>query len=369
MEAPSHNSAKQNGLYLPELDGLRFFAFLLVFIHHHPLFANIPYLSFLHTHGWVGVDLFLTLSAFLFTKLLRIEIQETQTINLKKFFIRRIFRIWPIYFLLIGASTLLYILQNGTIGEEILIRIIGLFAFFDNIMVAIYSYNPLPYSGHLWTITYEEQFYVFIPAVMLLLVGLNARKKRALLVLTFLVLNIIKALFIANDIGIWTLPITHFESVALGIVIGFGGFDFLVKRMPSIIIGLIGCLFFALLYALPNNDTVSYWLIASYACVGIATSMTLMAILHNAMLKRIFSYGIFVFLGKRSYGLYIYHLFGIGIASYILKKFTLLPSNGLVSFSFALVLTSIAAIISYQYIEKPFLRWKKHFETVSSRPI
>ena len=60
-------------IYFPELDGLRFFAFLLVFIHHHGLFSRIPYFSILHTNGWIGVDLFFALSAFLFTKLLIAE--------------------------------------------------------------------------------------------------------------------------------------------------------------------------------------------------------------------------------------------------------------------------------------------------------
>lgn len=57
-------------IYFPELDGLRFFAFILVFIHHNSLFSHIPYLLVLRTNGWIGVDLFFVLSAFLFTKLL-----------------------------------------------------------------------------------------------------------------------------------------------------------------------------------------------------------------------------------------------------------------------------------------------------------
>ncbi len=64
------NIETQKGIYFPELDGLRFLAFLLVFVHHHPLFSKIPVLSYLHTNGWIGVDLFFALSAFLFTKLL-----------------------------------------------------------------------------------------------------------------------------------------------------------------------------------------------------------------------------------------------------------------------------------------------------------
>ena len=54
--------AVQKRMYLPELDGLRFFAFLLVFIHHHPLFKGMPYFSFIAHSGWIGVNLFFVLS-------------------------------------------------------------------------------------------------------------------------------------------------------------------------------------------------------------------------------------------------------------------------------------------------------------------
>ena len=64
---------KKTALYFPELDGLRFFAFLLVFIHHHTLLSGIPFLDSIQHFGWIGVDLFFALSAYLFTKLLVTE--------------------------------------------------------------------------------------------------------------------------------------------------------------------------------------------------------------------------------------------------------------------------------------------------------
>lgn len=106
-------------IYFPELDGLRFFAFLLVFVHHHILLKKVPIFSILHTEGWVGVDLFFALSAFLFTKLLIAEYNKTKTISFRKFYIRRIFRIWPIYFLFIGFSVALYLSFYGTISNYI----------------------------------------------------------------------------------------------------------------------------------------------------------------------------------------------------------------------------------------------------------
>jgi peptidoglycan/LPS O-acetylase OafA/YrhL len=133
--------------------------------------------------------------------------------------------------------------------------------------------------------------------------------------------------------------------------------------------GLIGITFFVLLCFLPNLDNISYWLILSYSFVGISTSLVLFSVSKNNYLKSLFSKEIFVFLGKRSYGLYLYHLLGNGVASYMIAKITLLPSNSLTSFMYSLTFTVIASIISYKFIETPFLKFKKKFEVIVSRPI
>src|SRR5580704_3548587 len=102
---------REKSFYLPELDGLRFFAFLAVFIYHSV--APLPALSpetghfFALGHailrsGCYGVDLFFTLSAYLITELLMRERARTGRINVAAFYIRRMFRIWPLYFAFLG---------------------------------------------------------------------------------------------------------------------------------------------------------------------------------------------------------------------------------------------------------------------------
>jgi peptidoglycan/LPS O-acetylase OafA/YrhL len=359
-------------IYFPELDGLRFFAFLLIFIHHDILFSIIPYLKILHTNGWIGVDLFFALSAFLLTKLLIAEYDKTGAIGFKKFYMRRIFRIWPIYFLFIGFSVALYYFINGTISNNIGVRIFGLLAFSDNIMSAIYGYNPLPFAGHLWTIAYEEQFYIFIPIVIFLLVQSSSKVKLVSLLSIFILFNVIRLILIMSNVqhpAIWVLPISHFESIMMGVVIGFGGFDFLLKMLSPLAIGLIGILFFILVCLLPPLNEISYWLIASYSFVGISTSMVLFSVMNSKNLNAIFSKRIFVFLGKRSYGLYVYHLLANGMVSYIVSHIPGIPANSLFAFIYVLSFTIIGSIISYKIIETPFLRLKEKFEVIPSRPI
>src|SRR4051794_10600592 len=82
-----------SALYLPQLDGLRFFAFLAVFIHH--LSAPEP-LRFLQARGWMGVDLFFVISAFLFFRLFNEEASVAGRIDVLRFYLRRMLRLYPL---------------------------------------------------------------------------------------------------------------------------------------------------------------------------------------------------------------------------------------------------------------------------------
>jgi peptidoglycan/LPS O-acetylase OafA/YrhL len=359
-------------IYFPELDGLRFLAFLLVLIHHQKPLSKVPYVSILQENGWIGVDLFFALSAFLFTKLLITEYLKTRTISFKKFYLRRVFRIWPIYLFIILFSISFHLISIGPLVHNIRVRIFGLFAFSDNIMTAIYGFNPLRYTEHLWTIAYEEQFYIFIPITILLLVRASFKEKVLSIISIFVLFNLIRLAFIEHNAphpAIYVLPVTHFESIILGIAIGFGGFDFLLTRLKPLTIGFMGILFFIFVYFLPPLWETSYWLIASYSFVGLSTSLVLFSVTTSNYLKLIFSKKLFVYLGKRSYGLYIYHLFGNGVAAYLISHIPATPLNPLISFMCSLSFTVIAAIISYRIIETPFLKLKKRFEVIISRPI
>jgi peptidoglycan/LPS O-acetylase OafA/YrhL len=370
---PINKATNSKRIYFPELDGLRFFAFFLVFIHHLPLFKQVPYLSTLFFYGWIGVDLFFALSAFLFTKLLIAEFNKTKTINIKKFYIRRIIRIWPIYFLFILFSVVFFILIQGQpITKEIGIRIFGLFAFSDNIISTVMGYNPLPFIPHLWTIAYEEQFYIFIPIIILILVRSSFKIKMVSLISVIILFNGIRLMMIIKNIphpAIWVLPITHFESIIMGIVIGFGGFKCVQKKYFSGFFGLIGILLFLLITKLPSVEIISNHTILSYSLIGLCTSFVLFSVLNNNVLKRVFSIKLFVFLGKRSYGLYVYHIFGNNLAYKIPTYLPWLPSNSIAIVVYSLSSTIIISIISYKIIETPFLKLKKKFEMIVSRPI
>ena len=150
--------------YRPELDCLRFFAFLAVFVHHtmprqidfyiaHHLptaLSNVAYA------GSFGVDLFFCLSAFLITELLLREKEEVGYLNVKAFYIRRILRIWPLYFAFVLFSFgLTFVDRNQHFSVSQLTMFLLLAGNWASAFTVISSV-----VAPLWSVSIEEQFYL-----------------------------------------------------------------------------------------------------------------------------------------------------------------------------------------------------------------
>jgi peptidoglycan/LPS O-acetylase OafA/YrhL len=160
-------------VYFPNLNGLRFLAALMVMLHHFELSEHISKDTFYGRSviaiGKLGVILFFTLSGFLLTYLLLKEKKETGTVKIRNFYVRRILRIWPLYYLVVFAS--LYFLNHINFLSNPALGVISDHNFFErqfffilmlpNIAFA-FGYN-LPYADQAWSIGVEEQFYVFWP--------------------------------------------------------------------------------------------------------------------------------------------------------------------------------------------------------------
>lgn len=367
---------EQNGnkTYFPELDGLRFFAFLLVFIHHAPIISTYPVWLTLNAYGWIGVDLFLCLSAFLFTKLLYVEYERTRTINVAFFYIRRTLRIWPLYYFFVSTAVLIAFLIQ-TDFRVWLLRIVGLVTFTDNFVTAYtFIYNPLLFTRHLWTIAYEEQFYAIIPWALRGLFGTSLRM-RILAVSTVMAAGyIIRAIFIWLQIphpAIWVLPITHFDAILFGLLIGLGAFDVLLNKIPWQVTGLMGLSALIAVTRLPDVTRVTWLLMLTYPLVGLGMALILYTALRagtSSALRWLSSKPV-AFLGKISYGLYVYHLFAFWIASQIMP---VAAANYwlwvIAAFVLPLLITIVLSSLSYLFLEKPFLHLKDRFAVVQSRP-
>ena len=170
---------RQGSVYFPNLNALRFIAAMMVLVHHIEQYKSIYNIDSLWLYdpiqnmGRLGVALFFVLSGFLITTLLLDEKGYTGTISIRKFYMRRILRIWPLYFLIVGLSLFVipYIsflkvpISDVQILHQNFFQKIILFTFFLPNM-AIIAYAPVAFCSQTWSIGVEEQFYLLWPTVM-----------------------------------------------------------------------------------------------------------------------------------------------------------------------------------------------------------
>lgn len=363
--------------YAPELDSLRFLAFLLVFIHHSPYYDVIPFWATISNYGWMGVDLFLCLSAFLFARLLFVEYQQKGNIHIGYFYLRRGLRIWPLYWFFFGLMLMLSIVEKGW-NSYLLQRSLGMLTFTDNLFTMLTGYNlAIFYSSHLWTISYEEQFYLVIPWALRTFYSM--KKITVLYVLGVLMLSgmLVRAGFIHFGVkhpAIWVFPLTHFESIFGGLMVGLGLFDEQIRKIPSWLLFLIGVFALWNVTELPNVNNIQWKLMFTYPLVGLGMALILSSIMKNGLglLSLLLKNRLLGYLGKISYGLYVYHIAGLHLG-FELTDILVSPERllvyPLVGMMLSLVITVAFSVASYELLEKPFLRIKERFAFIQTRPL
>ena len=364
-------------LHFPGLNGLRFIAALLVIIDHTELFKSylgMPTLwanSYSAYLGAFGVSIFFVLSGFLITYLL-LEEQTEAPIQIKHFYIRRILRIWPLYYLIVilGFFIVPHIdfLQIPTYSAE-MGDYLGRFLLFAGLAanVAFVYFPTVAFANILWSVAVEEQFYLFWPHVVKI-------KQKLLGVMGLLLLLYLALKFYAGELDpkFEELVIrTRFSSMIIG---GIGAY--LVFTKHSLIkyayaritqVTLFG-LFVLLLLNYIDFKSIEFLqeeLLSLVVCgliLNIATNPRTLVSLENRG---------FAYLGKLSYGLYVYHLFAVVLALKLLPE--LIPLHDLptwvaypITLGTILVLTTAISHLSYRYFESYFLRKKVRFSTVLS---
>lgn len=153
-----HGTSKR--FYRPELDALRFFAFLGVLLHHGPRPPGILYR--VGSVGGFGLSMFFLLSAYLITELLLREREQSGTVSWRLFFIRRASRIWPLYYLALAIAVVIGHIPPHRFAVPGA-GLVGLSFFVAN-WVPNHRLGLL--LGPLWSISVEEQFYLVWPPII-----------------------------------------------------------------------------------------------------------------------------------------------------------------------------------------------------------
>ncbi|TDR95010.1 acyltransferase family protein [Enterovirga rhinocerotis] len=368
MSAPvSSPATAQRSLYEPGLDGLRLVAFLAVFLHHLPG-PTRSLLAPFHSHGWSGVELFFAISSFLLFRLLDAEYERTGQIGIGKFFTRRLLRIYP---LMMAFSLAMFVLLSNRGGEAIF-RLLGLATMTDNIITVFAKYNvAIPFSGHLWTLGFEFQIYLCLPFLFLAWKRWGTARFLAGLGLFWALAILARVLVTAAGYGhplIWVVPIMQPDAILAGIVLATGA----TARLPRAVwpaLFVVSLLAF-LLVRPPWAGVVPA--ILSYPLIALASVSLMQCVRTIPLFGRVFGAPIPVYLGTISFGLYVFHLLGIGIGVKALMPLIgvrvpeTLAHSAIVA-AVALAATLLLSAISYRWLEMPFLRLKDRFSTVHGR--
>jgi len=387
--APSTGSARQQPIsvfsgHVPALDGVRGLAILGVLLFHfvaplNPQGAMDHTITRLFSYGALGVDLFFLLSGFLITGILYDS--RTDPSYFRNFYMRRVLRIFPLYYGVLVIVFLVVPAIPALRGSEIAgLRSHQAWAWLYgvNIYLAIHNGWVLSYIEHFWSLAIEEQFYLVWPLVVWLFGG----KPRLFLGLSLAVAiasfggRIIASL--CGVSGTVTIVLTPFELDALAI----GGFFAVYLRQPGgevatrrMVLPMTLAGFGLLLLQFGVRHFSEYGNVLESLRRG-AFHLLLAALLLKALCapassvwSRFFRSRAMVTLGKYSYGLYVYHHF---LSYYFTRHRTELAlASEIGSRTAALAVQAIGGMavsmaiawVSYEYFEKYFLRLKRFWPT------
>lgn len=355
--------------HYPALDGLRGVAILLVVFLHNFGFMNIFFF------GWLGVDLFFVLSGFLITEILLNS--SGQPGFLKKFYIRRVLRIFPLFYLVLIIC--LWILPNiKSLQLQAGYYTENQFWLWTYLQNWLYIFKE-PYGDklllHTWSLAVEEQFYLVWPLLILLL-----RKPKHLLV----AMAVILVLAGITRYALWTYEVkdlaysslytfTRIDGLCIGSMIALLqkiNPDFLKKYTPHIVL-LMAAINFAFYFINGQNGFSLPYL----AFLGYTTFAVLFGILvyeaitgESKIIQWLLDNRPLKFFGRISYGLYVWHwpvyilLFDFSRNWLFQKDLSSYRAAEWFSGVFVTIVAVLVSMLSYRFFEKPFLKLKNRFQ-------
>ncbi len=355
--------------YFSGLNGIRAIAALAVVMSHITLSLNYfgldPYLFGRCEDGTAkglmlaryGVSIFFVLSGFLITWLLLRE-KESGRISIRKFYLRRILRIWPLYYFYLIIIVLLGLIAGDAIPGKSLLMYIFYAANFPYMFGLM-----IPLVGHYWSLGVEEQFYLFWPWLM------KIRTNRLLMLLVVLI-----ALFITSRILLHylvpgsmaeeVLHICRFHNMmigAAGAILYYRNHQLFLRISGHILTQAVCWIILALVLlnrfhiaSIIDNEIIC--MVALFLIIGQIRIKNRLLNLENPVMN---------YLGKISYGIYVYHPLVI-YTLYTTLNFNVLPNilNYLAIYLVSLSLTIGIAGLSFRYFETWFLNLKKRYEVV-----
>lgn len=374
IDNTSSTQVSQKAVYLPGLNGLRAIAALAVVVSHITLglgdFGLSSKIFGTDANGnpkgldlaSYGVTIFFTLSGFLITYLLLKE-KEISSLKIKDFYIRRLLRIWPLYYLYF-IIVLITLYSFGISYQQSSLP----FYIFLAANVPFILGKTIPLLVHYWSLGVEEQFYLFFPQIA------RFSNKKLFRIVIFLIgtLLALKILFwilfrkYGVEVPLLAIGVTRFHIMLIGVagaILYFNSNQKFIAISTHRITQAVSwlCILFVALnrFYVPSIISGEVISIASLCLImGQVTKKNYLINLENKVCD---------FIGKISYGIYVIHPL---LLFYITKLIGRFQSDSLLNYilvyGLVIAATILVAYVSYEYYEKRFLKLKARFTTVKS---
>ena len=362
--APATVAARRS-LHIPSLDGIRACAVMLVFVAHAGLKGKVP--------GEFGVTVFFFLSGYLITTLLRIEQEQSGSLSFRAFYLRRVLRIFPPFYLALAVATLLWVVGGLPKGPPFQLNGLLSEVFFltnYHVVETGWWFGHAPGTWIFWSLAVEEHFYLVFPLVYLLLLRfVRGRGRQALILcgLCALVLAWRLVLVFAFDAAkerTYVATDTRIDSILFGCILGVFANPVLDRTriddatwkfilVPAALLGLAA--------SFVIRDP-AFQKSMAYTLQGICLFPLFIAAvrLHDWGPFRVLNWAPVAFIGVLSYAIYLVHpsvLYGI-------TMWTPGSTPGVVQAVISLALTIAIAYGIYRVVEKPAARLRKRLSRV-----
>lgn len=334
--------------YRPELDGIRAVAVLAVLVFHVAQPARFA--------GFVGVDVFFVLSGYLITTILLRELEASSRVALGRFYLRRLLRLYPaLLVVLVVTFGFAEKMSGGSVATQAKDTLVA--ATYTANLYQTYRHHWLGGLSHTWSLALEEQYYLVWPIVLAL--ALRAGARRAQLALVLGVAALVTAAIHVTDFsyGAVSYPI---QSTSTGLLAG-SALALVAGQIvhwwrPALLTGFgiallaVELVTFSLTTAVPAGWYTPAAVVATTLVLAGTTGR------RDGLAHRWLSIPLAVWLGRISYGIYLWHYPVLRIVT----GYVDLPKG--VLFVLVLAVTLALAAASHRFVEAPFLRLKSKLD-------
>ena len=379
-------------VYFKNLDGIRFIAALLVILQHTSEYkadthAALPN-SMLHQFkefGGYGVTLFFVLSGFLIFYLLFAEHEFKKTISVKSFYIRRVLRIWPLYFgfgmiQIFGIDWAMKHMGNP-VDTPVLENLFYLFTFSINLQLLFATLNRGIIELY-WSVCIEEQFYLLAPwlvkkwykSILYIILGMIA----IAFVFKFYMryLDVSQGVDFNNNNPLYLFTLCRIDNFGMGILAAYIYFNkniyakvekYVTNKWIQVCVALFTLLYMIKVIPMPQFEQDYFFattpsILYAYLILAASTG-NFFVNLEKPILKS---------LGKYSYGIYVYHAV---LSQLVLMAFMkMIPGKNIFTYDIlypitSVIVTAVVAGLFYELYEKHFMKLKQKFTIIKNRDV